>query len=205
MKNNGRNFGFFPYGGLVHLLTWPSDPLALVPGVPSPRTSTPLKSRHLRGKLWPADASGDAQAPVISTNMHNNVSPVRLKGAGDDGRDILLVVAHAHGNSTKKTRVHGTSYGATYFHYFILTEADPPWRVLAQSEAWCLPSASNYRRCEIIQFVTAAILSSDEIDSSTQLTLGFGVNDCDARVQHLPLADVLEFAHGGATNIGAPL
>jgi hypothetical protein len=204
VKNKGRNYGLLPYGGLVHLLTWPSDPLALHPGVPRPRA---LESRHLVGKLWDArnDTLGGAQAPIISATMHNNVSPVRLKGAGEDGQDILLIVAHAHGASTSWGG-HKTRFGSTYFHYFILTEADPPWRVLAQSAAWCLPSASNHRRCETIQFVTAAILSSEEAtnisSSSRQLILGFGVNDCDARVQHLPLQEVIEFARQGTIDVG---
>lgn len=59
------------------------------------------------------------------------------------------------------------------------------------------PDAS---RCESIQFVVSMIFSED----GSELLLGYGVNDCDARVQRVPLALALELAQRGSVLEGRP-
>jgi hypothetical protein len=53
-------------------------------------------------------------------------------------------------------------------------------------------------RCETIQFITAAFLSGD----GSELILAFGVNDCDSRLQRLPLAEVLAFTRKSQPQVG---
>lgn len=83
---------------------------------------------------------------------------------------------------------------------FLLAEGAAPFRVLAQSPPWCFPSPTDASRCESIQFVVSMIFSED----GSELLLGYGVNDCDARVQRVPLALALELAQRGSVLEGRP-
>ena len=182
-----RNIGLVPFASQAFMLMWVSQPLMLFPEG-SDQTQQ-WQHRHLLGCGAQLDHGAPAGGRCKPHPLHNNVSPVMLSGA-DAGS--MLLIAHTHGDYGGGAN-HRIRYGSVYVHTFLIADAAPPWKVVAQSPEWCIPAFSNPERCETIQFVTTAILSAN----GTELVLGYGVNDCDSRVLRLPLAQVLKLARGG--------
>eukprot|EP00729_Bicosta_minor_P018214 gene18214-34012_t len=136
---------------------------------------------------------------IQGSTMHNNVE-VQLPG--EQG---LLGVAHTHSpyESQKEkdevAAVQVSKYGGTYASYFVLMDPKPPYRVRAQSAAFCIPSARHPELCDTIQFV-----SSIGMLSATELLVGYGINDCEAAVVKLNLRDVLAFTTAAHVVTTAP-
>ena len=73
-------------------------------------------------------------------------------------------------------------FGHHYTHFFYALDAAPPFAVRAVSGEWCLGD------CELIQYVSG--MARTDGGGGEELLLSFGVNDCEARVARLPLAEV---------------
>ena len=73
-------------------------------------------------------------------------------------------------------------FGHHYTHFFYALDAAPPFAVRAVSGEWCLGD------CELIQYVSGMARTGG--GGGEELLLSFGVNDCEARVARLPLAEV---------------
>ena len=73
-------------------------------------------------------------------------------------------------------------FGHHYTHFFYALDAAPPFAVRAVSGEWCIGD------CELIQYVSG--MARTDGGGGEELLLSFGVNDCEARVARLPLAEV---------------
>ena len=73
-------------------------------------------------------------------------------------------------------------FGHHYTHFFYALDAAPPFAVRAVSGEWCIGD------CEVIQYVSGMARTGG--GGGEELLLSFGVNDCEARVARLPLAEV---------------
>ena len=160
----GRNFGFVSdeEDKIPRVVLWPSQPLATVPARGSRNVDRPPLA------IW---ASESAMARGGKETLHNNVSPVRLPSHNNS----LLVLAHSHQppffapRRSDEEKKHLPLYGLKYMHTWLLAEGDYPFRIIAQSPPFCLPSPQNARRCETIQYVTTMLLSDD----GSELILGY--------------------------------
>lgn len=84
-------------------------------------------------------------------------------------------------------------WGYQYTHFFYALEPHSPFRVIATSREFCLPSEQDSADCESIQFISGLNLVSSEPASteSSMLLISYGVNDCEAKVARLPLQRAL--------------
>jgi len=107
----------------------------------------------------------------------------RVSGRGGRGRRLQSHVSPAM-NPTSPFL-----FGYRYTHFWYTMQAAPPYRMLATSAEFCIGSAQDASDCESVQFVSglAHYPPGQEAD---QLLLSFGINDCEAKVAHMPLAHV---------------
>ena len=95
-------------------------------------------------------------------------------------------------------------WGFHYTHFLYALEPHAPFRVIATSREFCLQSQQNASDCESIQFVSG--LTLDVAATVPTLLLSYGVNDCEAKVTKLPLAQawsMLQALPGMAPGSGA--
>lgn len=89
-------------------------------------------------------------------------------------------------------------FGSHYMHFFYELSPTPPHALLRHSAEFCLPSSSDDRRCEVVQFVTGLELAH----GNAALILAYGANDCETRLATIPVRTVLALLdgaeHGGA-------
>mmetsp|Transcript_34868 Transcript_34868/g.89534 ORF Transcript_34868/g.89534 Transcript_34868/m.89534 type:complete len:264 (+) Transcript_34868:292-1083(+) len=177
---DGRNYGFITHVSEPLVLMWVTQPLAI--------RATGARKDETEGPLWQGATKSKSILALGGKTMHGSGSPLHLPQL-----NVMLVVGHVHLDEQKGTLQRGslTRYGNTYFHYFLLAEDKPPWRVISQSPAWCLPSQQDPQRCETIQFVVTLLRS---LQNPRHLILSYGINDCESRVQLLDLSQVLAFA-----------
>jgi len=84
-------------------------------------------------------------------------------------------------------------FGADYDHYFFTHHPRPPFEPLGISDDFCLSSAQDAHDCERVQFVsglTGVVMTDSNRTPNDSLLLAFGVNDCEARVGRIPLAQI---------------
>jgi hypothetical protein len=159
----GRNLGFLSdeQEDLPRVVVWPSQPLTAIPRGTSDPTplaiwgNASVRDRGRRGEV-----------------LHGNGSPIRLPRAYNNS---ILMLTHSHQdlsdlypppNETEK--MHMPYWGLKYTSTWLLAQGTAPFRVMAQSPAFCLPSSQDANRCETIQFFTTLILVDDE-----ELLLGY--------------------------------
>ena len=78
-------------------------------------------------------------------------------------------------------------WGYHYTHFFYLTEAHAPFRVVATSGEFCLQSQQDKNDCESIQFISGLTVAPSESDATNTLLLSYGINDCESKVAKLPI------------------
>ena len=150
---------------------------------------------------------------VLGFEVHNNINPILLP---DD--NLMLTVGHIHTDWTPnrwhhrgwgdymnlsyvpQDREERTRYGSTYLHLFLLFEAEPPYRKVAQSPPFCLSALRKPRTflhsdvvCETIQFVMGLVPAGDDRED---VVLTYGVNDCESAWIRASMAKVLAFTRG---------
>ena len=125
---------------------------------------------------------------------------------------------HTHEQSQRRA----FKFGFRYTHFLYALSPRPPHRLLATSAEFCLAAAQDPNDCESVQFVSglelglwnasrhalsplraggssgqagaleeAAHASNGSADAR-RLLLSYGVNDCEAKVAHIPLEQVWE-------------
>jgi len=172
-QSDDRNFGLLKHGGKLQVLRWPGETM----DVRAMRLAPPQKPR--------ADATDEELAAFAG--FHNSVNPLELPE-----HDAFLGIGHVHINKECAwcPKKRGPRAGFSYVHYFVLFDRGEPWTMRSISPPFCIPSAANATRCEIVQFVMSALREGDD------LLLTYGVNDCEAAMIRVPLEAVLEFARG---------
>ena len=73
-----------------------------------------------------------------------------------------------------------------YLHFWFTVNDKPPYKALALSPLFCLPSARDQHDCESVQFASSLSASSD----GETLVVGYGVADANAYATKVPSADV---------------
>lgn len=174
-RSNDRNFGLLKHEGKLQVLRWPGETM----DVRSMRRAPPPK---------PVAAMTDEDLAAYAS-FHNSVNPLELPE-----HDAFLGIGHVHINKECAwcPRKRGPRAGYSYVHYFVLFDRGEPWGMRHMSPPFCIPSAANATRCEIVQFVMSAIREGDD------LLLTYGVNDCEAAMIRAPLKAVLEFTRGAS-------
>lgn len=179
-QSDDRNFGLLKHEGKLQVLRWPGETM----DVHAMRRAPPPK---------PGAAATDEDL-AADASFHNSVNPLELPE-----HDAFLGIGHVHINKEcawcPKRR--GPRAGYSYVHYFVIFDRGEPWAMRDISPPFCIPSAANATRCEIVQFVMSAIREGDD------LLLTYGVNDCEAAMIRVPLKAVLEFTRGARA--GNPL
>ena len=67
----------------------------------------------------------------------------------------------------------------------------PPYRLLATSGEFCIGAQHDANDCESVQFVSGIAPSwAPTPQASTELLLSYGINDCEAKVARIPIAQV---------------
>ena len=78
------------------------------------------------------------------------------------------------------------AWGVNYSQFFYTLSPRPPYRLLATSAEFCLPSAADPTACDAIQFISGLVLSRRR----GELLLTFGVDDCEPWIARIRLAQV---------------
>ena len=159
-------------------------------------------------RKWPPE-NPKSVATSEQQHLHCSGNPMVLPHINN----TLLLVAHFHTDEhVVINRSHAPKYGNTYASYFLVVEGSPPYRVMAQSPAWCPPSAADHMKCASVHSVTSILLMNRKKKmiptkaAKEQVVVAFGVNDCDSRVMRIPLYAVLAFAYSGNITLSnAPL
>ena len=86
-------------------------------------------------------------------------------------------------------------FGFRYTHYWYTLSPTPPHELLATSAEFCISAPHAPQDCESVQFVSGLAVqprrgASRGSAGDGRLVLSFGVNDCEARLGFLPLADL---------------
>ncbi|KAL1493496.1 hypothetical protein AB1Y20_017201 [Prymnesium parvum] len=84
---------------------------------------------------------------------------------------------------------HPFAFGYEYKHFWYALSVKSPFPLLAASAEFCLGSAQDPSLCESIQFVSSLTVDSP---SSASVLLGYGVNDCEAKVGTIGVHSVWE-------------
>ena len=129
-----------------------------------------------------------------SSHLHLNGQVIYIKSL-----NMYLTIAHHHYNLLGGR----TKFGNTYMSYFILFEAEEPWRIQYTSPAWCFASidssSGTSTTCDTIQFIMSTFQKADDDDA---LVISYGVNDCDGAVAEMSLQKVLDFTQSLKVHTG---
>lgn len=167
----GKNIGLFENTDGLHALLWSFPPQ--------------VRNFSMSGQIV---GEQDYDGPEIleayekpHRQMSNSINPVLLP---EDG--LFLGIGHDHG---------GTIIGGYtgYEHRFVLFETEAPFKASYLSRPFCFPSPDRPDKCENIQFLTQAVLTSGMEGMGKDLLLSVGILDCEARIYRIPLAAVLAF------------
>jgi len=79
-------------------------------------------------------------------------------------------------------------FGYLYTHFFYTLQDRPPYHMTGTTGEFCIGSAQDAGDCESAQFVSGMV--ADDASGISKLLLTFGVNDCEAKLGHIPLAQV---------------
>ena len=114
------------------------------------------------------------------------------KQAERRGRRKRRQVRRRESNRRRLRWMQPLQFGYNYTHLFYTFSLQPPHRLLATSEEFCVAApGSGGARCESIQFLSglAAEPVAEQPDTAefapARLLLSYGVNDCEARVGKL--------------------
>eukprot|EP00930_Biecheleria_cincta_P054982 TRINITY_DN41355_c0_g1_i1.p1 TRINITY_DN41355_c0_g1~~TRINITY_DN41355_c0_g1_i1.p1 ORF type:complete len:422 (+),score=47.23 TRINITY_DN41355_c0_g1_i1:70-1335(+) len=162
-----RNIGVMQTAhGEWRALLWLADPMYIRP-VPVGTTKTAASNRL----AWRSEGKD-----II---LHNNINPVELPEL-----NAYLAVGHVALDNSRTV----ASFASKYVSFFMLFDNKPPFKLQHRSPPVCFPSQSDAARCEIIQFVMSVVL-----ESPSSLLLSYGVNDCEAIIARMQLADMISF------------
>ena len=197
----GRSQAFFDHGSQLHFQSWLVPNLVFELGQqPTPRAARRAGIHGRPAALGaPLRSAGlaAAAARLASTNScaaaasHRAAESCRLSLNGVllrvDEWGWLVGVGHLHrghrdtlmGRPLPRKLAY---FGHHYTHFFYALDAAPPFAVRAVSGEWCIGD------CELIQYVSGMARTGG--GGGDELLLSFGVNDCEARVARLPLAEV---------------
>jgi hypothetical protein len=88
------------------------------------------------------------------------------------------------------------AFGFRYTHFLYALAPHPPFTTLAVSAEFCLAAHARHDDCESIQFISGLAIREDAVNDAaaiggvnSTLLLTYGVNDCEARIGTLALAD----------------
>lgn len=117
-------------------------------------------------------------------NDHNSINPLWLGDVLPDEQKYLGVT-YSYDEDDEGNR-------ANFKHRFFVLRADN-WTVEKFSEYFCIPSVNEVHRekneCETIQRIRGVIF--DPADTS-KLLVSYGIQDCEAVIVRIPVADVLK-------------
>lgn len=167
-RKRQRNLGLMQTPqGEWRTLLWLADPMDIRP-VPV-RETTPASNRLFWGSK--------------DVTLHNNINPIELPELS-----AYLAVGHVALDHSKTV----TRFSSKYVSFFMLFDSKPPFRLQHRSPPVCLPSQSDAARCETIQFIMSVVL-----ESPSSLLVSYGVNDCEAVIARIQLADLISFIRHG--------
>lgn len=167
-----RNLGLLKHEGGFMVLRWPGERMVM------------QRMEMMSG----SGNSDELDSENSDMSLHNSVNPLLLPEL-----DAYLGLGHMHlgtGCRSCQNRKRGPKYGHTYVSYFVLFDRGEPWSMRHFSPPFCIPSAANATRCETIQFLTSIVREGDD------LLVTYGINDCEAAMVRVPIAQVLKFTRG---------
>jgi hypothetical protein len=187
--SKGKNYGFFWHDGAVFMQTWTARKMAL----PEKDATT---SRYIDGVVslhFGIINEGDIlRAPSYLKNhkFHNNgIDPIFIKEL-----NLLLVMGHSLVKDSKRflPRFH-----TNYLQYFLLLDPTPPFTMRHMSPPFCVPVQWKPTVCECIQFSMSTLL----LPATNELLMFYGINDCEAAVVRISVANMLAFTLGNVTQL----
>ena len=129
---------------------------------------------------------------TVRSNRARGAGQGRRRGRGF-GRGVAAFRRH-HRRARRSPLVEASStpfqFGFRYTHFWYTMQPRPPFRMLSTSEEFCIASAQDSSDCESVQFVSGIVLDAGRARGEERVLMSMGINDCEAKLAHMPLADV---------------
>lgn len=114
----------------------------------------------------------------------NRWACIKYGPKGGCRRKALKPIAGVNGHHLQQR----FQFGYLYTHFFYTLQDRPPYHMTGTTGEFCIGSAQDAGDCESAQFVSGMV--ADDASGISKLLLTFGVNDCEAKLGHIRLAQV---------------